>query len=318
MLDNPAPPDRLALRACRLFETSDAEEARERISRVMQPHALRLERGAERAAPRFHMDFLRLRGVGLGTIAFGPARIEVPPLDGYHLVLLCLSGGAVLRAGGAELSVGPEAGALCPAGQPFSGRFSADCEQLILRIDRERLLAFTGGRLGRLAARLDLRSARLRPWLSVLRGLAGDAAAVRLSGEDPAVAADYEQLLLRLLLAGQEEAAPARDAVRPAALRRALACVEARAAEPLTLADIAAAAGVPERTLHEAFRRHLGTTPLRHLRDLRLDRAWARLRAGGEGVTEAAMAVGFTHLGRFAGDYAARFGERPSETRRRG
>ncbi|MCR0981995.1 AraC family transcriptional regulator [Roseomonas populi] len=317
MLDLATPLDRLALRACRLFETDSAEEARERISRVMQPHALRLEGRLEGPAPRFHMDFLRLRGVGLGTIAFGPASIEVPPLDGYHLVLLCVSGGAVLRTGGAELVVGPEAGALCPAGQPFSARFSADCEQLILRIDRDRLSAFTGGRMGWLATRLDLRSARLRPWLSVLHALAGDAAAVRLIGEDPAVAADYEQLLLRLLLAGQEEAAPARDAVRPAALRRALAYLEARAADPLTLADIAAAAGVPERTLHEAFRRHLGTTPLRHLRDLRLDRARSRLLAGAEGVTEAAMAAGFTHLGRFAGDYAARFGERPSETRRR-
>ncbi|MBP0491179.1 AraC family transcriptional regulator [Pararoseomonas indoligenes] len=318
MLELAAPPDRLALRACRLFETSDAEEARERISRVMQPHGLRLEGRLEGPAPRFHMDFLRLRGVGLGTIAFGPASIEVPPLDGYHLLVLCLSGGAVLRAGGAELVVDRERGALCPAGQPLSGRFSADCEQLILRIDRDRLLTFTGGRMGRLAAPLDLRSARLRPWLSVLRGLAGDADAVRLIGEDQSVAADYEQLLLRLLLAGQEEAAPARDTVRPAALRRALGFLQARATEPLTLADIATAAGVPERTLHEAFRRHLGTTPLRHLRDLRLDRARARLRAGGEGVTEAALAVGFTHLSRFAGDYVARFGERPSETLRRG
>ena len=43
------------------------------------------------------------------------------------------------------------------------------------------------------------------------------------------------------------------------------------------------------------------------------------LVAGGNGsVTDIAMRFGFRELGRFAGDYRARFGESPSETLRRG
>jgi transcriptional regulator GlxA family with amidase domain len=37
----------------------------------------------------------------------------------------------------------------------------------------------------------------------------------------------------------------------------------------------------------------------------------------GEGVTEAALAFGFAHFGRFAQAYAARFGEKPSQTVKR-
>ncbi|SHI33145.1 AraC-type DNA-binding protein [Roseomonas rosea] len=319
MLDSSIPPESLALRACRLFETTDAEDARSRISRVMQPHALRFHgRGG---ATRLHMDFLRLGGVGLGTIALGAASIEVPPLDEYHLVLLCLSGHAVLRRGGEEFGVGRNSGAICLSGQPFSARFSADCEQLIVRIDRARLAAFEGDAAIRLARRLDLGSARLAPFLTLLRGLATEAATVRMVRQDRGVAADYEQLLLRLLLAGAEAEAPARNAghARPASLRRAKAFMEAQAGGVITLAGIAEAAGVPERTLHDAFRRFEGTTPMRWLRNLRLDQARARLRAGaGEGgVTAVALGVGFTHLSRFAQDYAERFGERPSETMRR-
>ena len=47
----------LALRAHRLFESRDLDETRERISRVMQPHAL-LPNGRTRGAS--HMDFVRL------------------------------------------------------------------------------------------------------------------------------------------------------------------------------------------------------------------------------------------------------------------
>jgi hypothetical protein len=80
----PVAADALALRACRLFETNDLDDAQDRISRIMQPH--RLQRHARGGTARSHMDFLRLRGVGIGTIAFGQGQIDVPPLDDYHLV----------------------------------------------------------------------------------------------------------------------------------------------------------------------------------------------------------------------------------------
>ena len=92
MIDAPIASDKLALRSCRLFQTTDLDHARDRISEVMQPHDLRLH--SQAVSPRSHMDFLPMRGVGLGTIAFGPAAIDVPPLDDYHAVIFCLAGHA--------------------------------------------------------------------------------------------------------------------------------------------------------------------------------------------------------------------------------
>jgi AraC-like DNA-binding protein len=313
MLSAPIASDDLALRACRLFETTDLDDARDQISGVMQPHMLHLR--GRTVGWRSHMDFLPLRGLGIGTIAFGQAAIDVPPLDDYHLIIFCLSGSALLRTDQGEVGIDRFNGIACTANRPLAGSFSDDCEQFVVRIDRQRLAAFTGRPDTRLAPRVDLRSPRLQPWLAALRTLVSDPATVRLVRQDPVIAADYEQLLLRLLLNGQE-----RDGVtshaRPASVHRAIAWIHGHAAGPVTLADIAAAAGVAERTLAEAFQRFEGVSPMRYLRDFRLDRARAALLAGGPGtnVTAAALGSGISHLSRFARDYADRFGERPSDT----
>jgi len=74
--------------------------------------------------------------------------------------------------------------------------------------------------------------------------------------------------------------------------------------------------GCSARTLQVAFRQHAGRGPMEFLRELRLDRVRADLTAPGRcGVREVAQKYGFLHLGHFANQYRARFGERPSETR---
>ena len=95
--------------------------------------------------------------------------------------------------------------------------------------------------------------------------------------------------------------------------------IEEHAAEPLTVADVAEAVGVSARALQDGFRRHLGTTPVSYLRDVRLDRVRAELTAAAPGattVTDVAYRWGFFHPGRFAAAYRERFGESPSRTLR--
>ena len=71
-----------------------------------------------------------------------------------------------------------------------------------------------------------------------------------------------------------------------------------------------------EIVLHEAYDQCEGVSPMRYLRNLRLDRVRDRLIAGDDQVTESALREGFTHLSRFAQDYSVRFGEQPSQTAR--
>lgn len=103
---------------------------------------------------------------------------------------------------------------------------------------------------------------------------------------------------------------------RPRHLRAALAYIEAHLAEPMTLGDVARAAGCSARTLTETFHEHLSVPPMTRVRQLRLDRVRAELLVGAGSVTDVACRWGFTHLGRFSGAYAERFGELPSVTLR--
>ena len=110
-----------------------------------------------------------------------------------------------------------------------------------------------------------------------------------------------------------------RGGLTPRMLRRVLELVDAAHDRTLTVADLAACAGVSERALHATFRRELGTTPMGYLRTRRLEAVREDLLAAepGDGVTEIALRHGFSHLGRFAAAYRVRFGEAPSSTLRR-
>jgi AraC family ethanolamine operon transcriptional activator len=138
---------------------------------------------------------------------------------------------------------------------------------------------------------------------------------VRLN--EPRISAWVENRLLDLLLGGL----PFDD--RPTHLRGAAAL--ARRAEdylltnlqaPLTIADLCRAVGASERTLHQAFKVHLGSTPKGHLKVLRLNAVRRELReaAPGVGVMDVAMRWGFFHAGWFSQDYRRMFGESPSRT----
>ena len=105
--------------------------------------------------------------------------------------------------------------------------------------------------------------------------------------------------------------------VAPAALRRAKEFIDAHLAEPIGIADIAAAARMSPRGTQSLFQRHLGTTPTVYLRTVRLDAAHTDLTvADPTGTTVAAIAArwGFTHASRFAAAYRHAFGESPAAT----
>lgn len=95
--------------------------------------------------------------------------------------------------------------------------------------------------------------------------------------------------------------------------------VHAHAKEPLTVVDLARVAGLSVRGLQEAFRREVQTTPLAYVREVRLEMVRSELQAAAprdEVVATIARRWGFSHLGRFASTYRARYGEYPHETLR--
>jgi AraC-like DNA-binding protein len=96
----------------------------------------------------------------------------------------------------------------------------------------------------------------------------------------------------------------------------ATAWLEARAAGEASIARLAHHLGMSRRAVEQGFSRALGCSPAVFRRSLRLEWAHGLLTAGttGTSVTGVALAVGFTHLARFAAQYRERYGEAPSDT----
>jgi anti-anti-sigma factor len=102
-------------------------------------------------------------------------------------------------------------------------------------------------------------------------------------------------------------------------VRRAIAFIEERALDDISVADIAAAAFVTIRAVQLAFRRHLDTTPLGYLRQVRLEHAHAQLLDSDPGRTTVSAVAArwhFTNASRFAAYYRAAYGVPPTQTLR--
>lgn len=82
--------------------------------------------------------------------------------------------------------------------------------------------------------------------------------------------------------------------------------------QPLTVADLAATAGMSASSFHEHFRAVTGTTPLQYQKDLRLIEAKALLVAASHNVAQAAYAVGYESPTHFSRDYSRKFRVLPS------
>ncbi|WP_149538413.1 AraC family transcriptional regulator [Siccirubricoccus phaeus] len=116
---------------------------------------------------------------------------------------------------------------------------------------------------------------------------------------------------------GPARALPRAHRLAPWQLRRIAEHVEARLAEPLRIAELAALLGLSAGYFHRAFRATTGQTPLAFITEARLRRAQAILAAERPGIVALAARVGFASPGHFARLYRAHTGLPPGAARRR-
>jgi transcriptional regulator GlxA family with amidase domain len=101
-------------------------------------------------------------------------------------------------------------------------------------------------------------------------------------------------------------------------LIEATALMAANIEEPLTLSEIADAAGVSLRQLERLFHRYHDVTPAQHYLALRLRRARELLAHTSAPIMQITVACGFQTASHFCKAYRAQFGHSPSEHRRQG
>ena len=87
--------------------------------------------------------------------------------------------------------------------------------------------------------------------------------------------------------------------------------MDARYGDPLTVADLARAAGLSAAHFSREFRKTYGESPHQYLRTRRLERAAHQLRTTDRNVTEICLAVGYSSLGSFTTAFGRHFGCSP-------
>ncbi|MCF7551557.1 AraC family transcriptional regulator [Pseudonocardia sp. WMMC193] len=310
--------------------SSDVEEATEQVGRVFHPH--RLTRVG--AVDHFHAD---LDAVAVGPMVSGRLRynsssdLYCPVIDGYH-VNVPLTGRLLSISDGRPTTVLPSCAALYGAGadarilSPEHSKlniFAVKIERHALHATLQSMLGRQVGEPIRFVGGLDLSGPDGRAWWTLLANTHRSQFLGSMM-RDPRMAGPLASSLMTGLLAladhqfSDELRAPV-TAAAPAVVARANEYIEAHLAEPLTIADIAAAVGLSTRALQRTFQRHTDTSPMQVLRTMRLRRAHEDLCAGDPGttsVTTIATRWGFTNHGRFAQDYRKTYGTSPSETLR--
>lgn len=325
-----------------LFRSDERVAAHDYVARELIDHALRWKRGR----PDVAMYKGQANRLQVYLLQYG-AEVEVTPqpFDDFTLVHTSLVGAAEIESDGKRIELAEGRTAVLAPRQRLLLRWYPGTEQLIVKVPhalmRDVLASDEDQPLG-LAPGFMLARAHGAQWSLLLQSLLnmttmsggpGDAglsqawldhfernlALFLLSHQPDALSASApaEGGEGRMGPVGDEGAAPLRDAAdgRMAAL---MEYMEARLCAPITLEDLARAAGTSVRTLNQLCHRHHGVTPMDLLRNLRLDAVHARLRLQADlSITETALAFGFGHPGRFAQYYQERFNELPRETQAR-
>jgi AraC-like DNA-binding protein len=315
-----------------VVHSSDIDQAQAGLTDAFLPVELTVRQIPSAIDAR--LNVIKIGRITAGYLRFGDAvRIRTAEAANYH-VDIPVSGTMVARTGLRDpVYSNPQTAAVFMPFLPADIDCDSECAQLCLMLPRMDLRVELENLLGRpitspldFATTLDLTNSQGAAFIHLLRlmdlesrhpdGLLSHRLAVQR----------LEQMLIDVLIFNQPHNYS--DAIRsrqPAAgvrpISRAVDLLRSNPGHPWTAGELAAAISVSTRSLHDGFRRSMGTSPMAYLRQLRLHAVHDELASAEPGsvtVTEAAARWGFVHLGRFAATYQRQFAELPSDTLKSG
>lgn len=318
-----------------VHSTHDVEAASAALSDSYAELTIRVPAKVEHFGMR--LECLDLPDVQIAVLDLSSAWVRTVPYPNYTV---CFPVRGRVEVGG---GVGPRAVVVtdgrgvtvCPSsGELDVAYLSDDCRILTVTVGREALERELEVMLGRSLTntiRFDF-AFDVERCSSLQRSLAY----VQAELADPSGLADHSlanrglalqqlsRLLMSAILTGQrhdwsDELRRPAGFEGPRAIRLAVEAIADRPMDFATVTDIARAANLSVRALEAGFKRHLGTSPMAHVRSVRLARAHdelARAELGSTTATAVAQRWGFTHYGRFTAAYRQRFGCSPRQTLR--
>jgi AraC-like DNA-binding protein len=313
------------------LKTSDVDEARA-FCRALFYGPLQVDPVGDRSTFAFHGDVVCLGPITVGEISYGAdVHLTIADLETAYHVLAPLTGSLRSRHRGTMVLADPTRAAVYRPVGDIDLDWPGGCRLLSVKVERAALERELDAALDQqivspllLRESFDLAAGPGRTWHALVRLLHAELSIDDGLASQPRMAARWRDMVVSgLALTVEhpygEEPAGLQGPRRPRTVKRTLDAMHAEPARQYTAQDLAAIAGVGVRVLQESFRQHVGMSPLTYLRRLRLDGVHAELSRSEPwqvSVSDVAYRWGFTHLGRFAGAYRARYGEPPSQTLR--
>ncbi len=308
------------------LSSHDLDEVRDRVSSMFCEHQL-FAKGGERL--NYRHAHLRTGRLSFSQMSYG-AQVSVTPgnLEDFYLVQLPLAGSDLQCIGGRELYSNHRYGSVHAPHESLAMNWSRDCRKLVVRFDREALEQHAASMFGRSLHKplefypaMSLDHPACAAWSSCAQHIFAQMQRSPQLFDLPLIRTQFEQTLMTTLLSWQPhslrcEQEQAMPRLLPRYVKVAVDYMQAYPEQPITIEILSAVSAVSGRTLFAGFEKFLGLSPMRYLRDIRLERVRQDLLVPGQphSVTEIATRWGFFQLGRLAAEYRRRYSETPRET----
>jgi AraC-like DNA-binding protein len=318
-----------------IFKTSKVDELENSLSSLVVSQRLVPLKRESLLDSEFRFD-----GVGdLGAfhVRFGRSlAVEFPSqetddrLNNVFFVMAKTGSGQLIMAH-QQYAIAGKMGVVFTSGLPRTMHYLQDCDAQVLTMNRHKIVECCMKLLGREIDETNLKfdavfaldDASGRSWTRLVEYATAELGDPRsLIRSSPTARSQLEQMVMTGLLLGHshsysEALLRPQSPAAPYYVKRAEAYIEHHFADALSLADIAAHAGVSARSLQNGFRMFRNMTPMEFLRAIRLKNAHANLLMADPKTTtttDIAMRSGFSHMGEFAALYKKFYGTSPSHT----
>lgn len=316
----------LVLSDYEVCRSSDIEEIRLSGEKILCANDLKLSNSNTSLNASFY--YRKIGNIGVGRISYG-GEITVSPVifEDFLLIQIPIRGFERIMLGNDKILCTPKTiGIINPYVKTVISH-QPDTEKLIIRIDKkliekncQQILNRTLNKSIEFDSIMSLETKAGAQWLNMISWIYDF-----VSGEDnlsPLMVAQIENNIVNMLLTYQNNNYSAEIyndpfSVVPSFIKRIENYIQENAHKPIAINDMAEYAGVSSRSIFTGFKKYRNTTPMRYLKEVRLQYAYEDLKRGHVGkdtVTTVAFNWGFSHLGHFSTDYKRRFGETPYET----
>lgn len=311
-----------------LFQTTDVDTARAAVAQRFCDHTLVL--GADSGNFDACHNHARGQNLSLNYIRYGcDVAINPGELTDFYLVQIPLAGAARIRNGRRVVEATRRTGSVLNPTRETHMVWFDGCEKLLLQINTTAMHQTAERLLGQSVPfpivfdpEVHLSSPTLKKWEAKFR------ASVTVADQNGAFGRNthrHQALFEEDLITGFLLAQPstihhmltqAEAGISSVQINRARAFICENLSDPITVAQMANAAGCGIRNLQLAFQQNFGCTPLSFLQRQRLNHAHMLIQSQTNETLVSAVAYesGFSHLGRFSIAYRKAFGCSPSET----